>query len=296
MENVTEILGTQYPIIQGAMGVICNPELVGAVCEAGGYGILATAYQTDSNKLKEQIQMVRSITDKPFGVNLTIINPNSMDLAKIIAEYEIPAVTTSAGSPQQIVDYFKPKGIKIFHVCPTVEKAIKAENLGVDAIIAEGGESGGLQGFDAVSTMVLVPSIVDRVNIPVIAAGGIGDSRGYKAVMELGAKGVQVGTRFIATKECATHESYKAIICQASESSTILLSRKNARIRALPTPLALDLMNDPEGVQKLVSPNNVKRSWLNGDFTEYPLPAGQIIGLIHEIKTVKEIIEEMISR
>ena len=172
MQDISELLGTKYPIIQGAMGVICNPEMVAAVSEAGGFGLLATAFLTDPDKVKGQIEEVKKLTDKPFGANLVALNPKSLKFAEILADAGIKAVTTSAGSPKAIMGFLKDRGIKVLHVVPNVANAIKAEALGVDAVIAEGSESGGMQGFNGASTMVLVPQVVDAVSLPVVAAGG----------------------------------------------------------------------------------------------------------------------------
>ena len=218
MKDISEMLGSRYPIMQGAMGVISNPEMVAAVSEAGGYGLLATAFASDPDLVDSQIKAVKKLTDKPFGANLMAMNPMSTTFAEILADNGIQTVTTSAGSPRALIEILKPRGVKILHVVPSVETAIKAETAGVDAVIAEGSESGGIQGFQGASTMVLIPLVVDAVRIPVIAAGGIGDSRGYRAAFELGAKGVQVGTRFIASEECIAHENYKEALKKGKET------------------------------------------------------------------------------
>ena len=207
MNAMTELLGCRYPIIQGAMGVICNPELVAAVSEAGGYGLLATAFVSDKEVLRRQVQATKKLTDKPFGANLFAMNPLSQEFADILAEEGICAVTVSGGSPKEIIPLLKERGVKSIVVVPTADAARKSEALGADAIVAEGSESGGMQGYKGASTMVLVPAVVDAVKIPVIAAGGIADSRGFRAALALGAQGVQVGTRFIATRECIAHYS-----------------------------------------------------------------------------------------
>lgn len=297
MESIAELLGCQHPIIQGAMGVICNPEMVAAVSEAGGYGILGSAFQEDAEELRRQIQQVQSLTDKPFGANLTVLNPRCAEMARIMIDTGIRAVTTSAGNPGPLIELLKPHGVKVLHVCPTVDKAQKAQAAGVDAVIAEGAESGGIQGHDAVSTMVLVPAVVDAVSVPVLAAGGIGDSRGFRAALALGAKGVQVGTRFIASSECIAHDNYKSLLCQAAETCTILIKRSDRiLVRVLPTALAMRLRQDPSGVRAAaVLKENIGRAWIQGDLDAYALAAGQVAGIIHQVRTVREIIEEMIS-
>ncbi|MCF8041472.1 MAG: nitronate monooxygenase [Desulfarculaceae bacterium] len=294
---IAEMLGTRYPVIQGAMGVICNPEMVAAVSRAGGFGVLGSAFQEDAEELRRQIEQVRTLTDKPFGANLTVLNPRCAEMAQVMVEMGLKAITTSAGNPGPLVEQLKPHGVKVLHVCPSVDKAVKAQAAGVDAVIAEGGESGGIQGPDAVSTMVLVPAVADAVDLPVVAAGGIADSRGYRAALALGAQGVQVGTRFIASTECIAHQSYKQGICRAGEGDTFLVQRTGRiLVRVLPTDLALRIRRDAGGELAASIPRqNIGRAWLHGDLDAYTLAAGQVAGLVREVKTVREIIEEMVS-
>ena len=244
MNKVNEIFGSQYPIIQGAMGVICNPEFVAAVSEAGGFGTLATAFATDVDILRQMIKETQKLTDKPFGANLQVMNPLTQQFAEVLAECGIKTVTISGGSPKQLVPYLKSFGMNTVTVVPSVSVAVKSEALGVDAVIAEGSESGGIQGHNGASTMVLVPAVVDAVKIPVIAAGGIADSRGYRAALALGADGVQVGTRFIACKECIAHSNYKDAIVNQPETGTGLVNMGPFQIRALNTPLAQRIRED----------------------------------------------------
>jgi len=295
MKDISELLGTRYPVIQGAMGVICNPEMVSAVSEAGGFGLLATAFLTDPDKLKTQIEAVKKLTDKPFGANLVALNPKSLEFAEILADAGIKAVTTSAGSPKAIMSFLKERGIKVLHVVANVTNAIKAEAVGVDAVIAEGSESGGIQGFNGASTMVLVPQVVDAVKIPVVAAGGIGDSRGYRAAFALGAKGVQVGTRFIASKECIAHENYKNALINADETDTRVLNIGFAQARVVRTPLVDKMIDAPDKADFTSMGNSLEEAWVGGDTEANTLPAGQITGMIKEIKSVREIIQEMVS-
>lgn len=296
MKDVSEMLGCRYPIIQGAINRITNPELVAAVSEAGGFGLLATAIISDTDELKVRIDKVRSLTDKPFGANLVAMNPQSIEFAEVLAQSGVKAVTTSAGNPKQLIPFCKERGLKVLNVSPSVDGAVKAAALGADAIIAEGSESGGMQGFNGASTMVLVPMVVDAVNVPVVAAGGIADSRGYRAALALGAKGVQAGTCFIASKECAAHEVYKKTLCQADETGTRLVNLGPMQVRALRTQLVDRVL---EGASQLsfkdFSPQNVEAAWVNGDLEAFALPAGQIAGMIKEIKSVHEIIEGMVA-
>lgn len=295
MQDISKLLGTRYPVIQGAMGVICNPEMVSAVSEAGGFGLLATAFLTDPDKLKKQIEGVKKLTDKPFGANLVALNPKSLEFAEILADSGIKAVTTSAGSPKAIMGFLKERGIKVLHVVANVSNAIKAEAIGVDAVIAEGSESGGIQGFNGASTMVLVPQVVDAVKIPVVAAGGIGDARGYRAAFSLGAKGVQVGTRFIASQECIAHENYKDALIKANDTDTRVVNMEFAQARVVRTPLVDKIFDAPDKVDFSSMGNSLEEAWVKGDTEANTLPAGQIAGMIKEIKSVKEIIQEMVS-
>ena len=295
MKDITDLLGSRYPVIQGAMGVICNPEMVAAVSEAGGYGLLSTAFQSDPEALIKKIREVKMLTDKPFGANLMALNPASMIFAEILADNGIKAVTTSAGSPKELVNYLKSRGVKVLHVVPTAETAVKAEAGGVDAVIAEGTESGGIQGFKGASTMVLVPMVVDAVNIPVVAAGGIGDFRGYRAAFGLGAKGVQVGTRFIASQECIAHQRFKQALCEGKETDTVVIDRGRMRVRAIRTPLADALIQNPEESPQLPTQESLEAAWVKGDLEASTLPAGQIAGIIKEVKPVREIIQEMVG-
>ncbi len=237
MSRVSELLGVEYPIIQGAMGVICNPELVAAVSEAGGYGLLATAFATDAEAVRDQVRSTKERTRKPFGANLFAMNPKALEFAAVMAEEGVGAVTISGGSPKLLIPFLHEHGVKALVLAANTDYARQAEELGADAIVAEGCESGGMQGFGIPSTMVLVPAVVDKVKVPVIAAGGIADSRGYKAALALGAEGVQVGTRFIATKECIAHGNYKNLIVEASELGTILINLGRFQVRALRTGL-----------------------------------------------------------
>jgi len=276
MNAVTEMLGCEYPIIQGAMAGISNPEMVAAVSEAGGYGLLASGALSGENELNEQMEAVRKLTDKPFGLNLMAMNPNSPTYVDAIAEFGIKAVTTSAGSPAQLIPLLHEKGIKVIQVVPTAALALKVEAMGADAVVAEGTESGGMQGSNGVATMVLVPAVVDSVKIPVIAAGGIVDSRGYKASFALGAQGVQVGTAFMVSSECVVKEDVKNLMIEAAETDTMLQGSGKAYSRRLVTP-------------------EIRKKIEAGEGGAGGASAGQCVGLLRSIRSVREIIEEMVS-
>lgn len=295
MTRVSEILSVDYPIIQGAMGVICNPELVAAVSEAGGYGLLATAFATDAQAVRSQIRSTKERTNKPFGANLFAMNPKALEFAAVLAEEGIGAVTVSGGSPKQLIPFLRQRGVKVLVVAPTVDSACKAEALGADAIVAEGSESGGLQGFGGPSTMVLVPAVVDKVVIPVIAAGGIGDSRGYRAAMALGAEGVQVGTRFIATKECIAHDNFKNLIIEANDLGTVLINLGRFQVRALRTALTERIESGDTEAMSVFGGPAMEDSWVKGNVNMGILPAGQISRLVKDILSVKEVIREMVG-
>lgn len=262
MNPVTKILGCQHPVILGAMGVICNPKLVAAVSEAGGYGLLATAFLQNVDVLRGQIQETKKLTGKPFGANIFAMNPLVPDIIEILASEGVRAVTVSGGSPKKIVPMLHEKNMKALVVVTTADVAQKAEALGADAIVAEGSESGEMQGFKGASTLVLVPAVADRVKIPVIAAGGIGDSRGYKAAFAMGAQGVQIGTRFIATKECIAHNNFKNTIVESLETGTSLIDLGRFRIRALQTKLAEGLIQGTENKDQVFTNEAVEASWL----------------------------------
>jgi enoyl-[acyl-carrier protein] reductase II len=294
MARVTDLLGSRYPIIQGAMGVICNPELVAAVSQAGGFGLLATAFARDPEIVRNQARATKELTNKPFGANLFVMNPLAPKFAEVFAEEGLKCVTVSGGSPKKLIPMLHDMGIKVIVVVPNVDSARSAEAAGADAIVAEGSESGGVQGLKVSSTMVLVPAVVDAVNLPVIAAGGIGDCRGYRAALALGAEGVQVGTRFIATRECIAHDHYKSTIVGTKETGTGLVDMGRFRIRALRTALVEEMLEGKKPTAEAFSGESIEASWLKGDLEAGVLPAGEIAGLISEVPTVKEVIEELV--
>jgi enoyl-[acyl-carrier protein] reductase II len=274
---------------------ISNPEMVAAVSEAGGFGLLATGLK-QPEAVRQEIEAVQRITDKPFGINIQTWAPTALNLAEISADMRLPAVTLSAGSPVEVCNYLKDKGVKSFAVVPNVANAVKSENAGVDAIIAEGTESGGVQGRNGVSTLVLVPMVVDAVNIPVLAAGGIGDARGFRAALALGAKGVQIGTRFIASHECIAHPKVKEALCQAQETDAILLAQSPKTFsRVLRTPLVEKLLKAPSMFDRQNLQANQGKAWFDGNLDLGLISFGQVAGLIEEIKSVKAIIEEIVS-
>lgn len=295
MSRVAELLGCEYPIIQGAMGVISNPELVGAVSEAGGFGLLATIVAPDVEFVRDQVRQVKAVTDQPFGANLFAMSPLTPDIARVLAEEGVTTVTFSGGSPKQFVPLFEELGLSFISVVSTVRAAVGAAAAGAVAVVAEGSESGGVVGFGTPSTFVLVPQVVDAVDVPVIAAGGIADARGYRAALALGAEGVQLGTRFIATRECIAHDAYKQTILSANDIGTGLVSLGRFQVRSLRTPLVERLLEDATSAQDYFTPNALQASWLAGDTEAGLLPAGQVAAAITDLPSVRIVIDELVA-
>ncbi len=296
MSELLNMLGCRYPIIQGPIAAMNSPKLVAAICEAGAFGMLALAF-SDPEKTKQLVNEVLELTDKPFGANLMIANPANMEILETLAEAGVKTVTTSAGSPGKIYGQIHAYGMKGLHVLLSVAHAKKAEDAGVDGLIISGSESGGLRTNNPESsTMVLVPLVVDSVSIPVVAAGGIADSRGYRAVLALGAQGVQIGTRFIATEESPAPDAWKKAIIDCGDGDTILLPLGKMKIRSIINPKLKEQIGDPS-IDLLQEYNfqDAPKAWNSGNFDLFPAGAGQVSALINEIKPAKGIIEEMVS-
>src|SRR4030042_2031688 len=241
MKNrVTEILGTEYPIIQGAMRLITLGEMAAAVSRSGAFCVIG-ASGLEGDRLRAEIRKARTLTGKPFGINIPVYRPNALEALDIAIEEGVKTVITSAGDPGKVIKRVKEAGVRMLQVVATVDMAKKAEAVGVDGVIAVGFEGGGHVGRDEVATMVLVPQVVDAVKIPVIAAGGIGDGRGLVAAMALGAEGIQMGTRFLATKECPIEETYKQAILEAKDNGTIIAARKGYPLRVLKSNAAMTI-------------------------------------------------------
>lgn len=295
--GLCDLLGIEYPIIQGGMAWVSTAELVAAVSDAGGLGIIG-AGQMEAAILEEQIAKTRKLTAKPFGVNLMLLNPQASELFDVILDYKVPVVTTGAGNPGPYIDKLKEKNIKILPVCPSVALAQRLEKLGVDAIVVEGMEAGGHIG--ELTTMALVPQVADAVSVAVVAAGGIADGRGMAAALSLGAKGVQIGTRFICSTECTAHSDFKEKILQAKDRDTVVTGRATGHpVRVIKNKLSREFDNlDKDGhveeMEKL-GKGKLRLAVVEGDMKWGSLMAGQISGLVKEIKPVKEIIEEIIE-
>jgi enoyl-[acyl-carrier protein] reductase II len=291
------MLGIEYPIFLGGMAHVARATLVAAVSEAGGIGIIGSGGMPPE-VLEREIAEVRKLTGKPFGVNLMLMDPNLPEQVEVVTRARVPLVTTGAGSPAKYMDALKGAGMKVFPVVPAVSLAVRMEKYGADGVVAEGMESGGHIG--TVTTMALVPQVVDAVRIPVVAAGGIADGRGMAAALALGAEGVQVGTRFVASEEAPVHPNYKQAILKAKERDTIVTGRTLGRpVRCLVNKLTKTLARyeaegrDPEEFESLAV-GGLRRAVYDGDLETGSLMAGQISGLVREIKPVREIIEEMV--
>jgi enoyl-[acyl-carrier protein] reductase II len=293
--RITELLNIKYPIIQGGMAWIATHELAAAVSEAGGLGIIA-AGNASGEYVREEIRKLRDKTDKPFGVNIMLMSSYAEDIVDIICDERIPVVTTGAGNPGKYIERFKKLGIKVIPVVPTVSLAQRLEKLGVDAVIVEGTEAGGHIG--ELTTMALVPQVCDAVKIPVIAAGGIADSRGLVAALALGADGVQVGTRFVCSKEAKVHVNYKDQIIKAKDRDAIVTGRSTGHpVRVLKNKftrqyLEVEKTQGPEALEGMGT-GRLKLAVVDGDVDNGSVMCGQIAGLITEIKSCKDIIDDM---
>lgn len=297
--EITALLGTEYPIIQGGMAWVAEHHLAAAVSEAGGLGIIGAA-NAPADWVREQIHKVRELTKKPFGVNVMLMSPYAEEVAKVIAEEKVPVVTTGAGNPEKYMELWKSAGTKVIPVVASTALAKRMERCGADAVIAEGCESGGHVG--ETTTMALVPQVVDAVEkIPVIAAGGIGEGRGIAAAFMLGAKGVQMGTAFVATKESQVHENYKQCIIKAKDIDTRVTGRTTGHpVRALRNQMTKEyLKKEAEGASfeelELLTLGSLRRAVQEGDTRNGSMMAGQIAGLVKEELSCKELIDKLVK-
>ncbi len=297
--KITELLGIKYPIIQGGMAWIAESTLCAAVSNAGGLGLIAGG-AAPIDHLREQIRRVKSLTDKPFGVNIMLMSPNAAELAQLVIEEGVPVVTTGAGNPGKYIEAWKAAGIKVIPVVPSVALAKRMERSGADAVVAEGTEAGGHIG--EISTMCLVPQIVDAVSIPVLAAGGIADGRGVAASFMLGAEGVQVGTRFLACEEAQIHENYKNLVVDAKDTDSIVTGRftghpcRNVKTKFAKKMLSFEKEGGTPEEFELISTGSLRKAAVDGNLEEGSFMCGSIAGMIKEIKPCKDIIEEMFAQ
>lgn len=294
---ITELLNIKYPIIQGGMAWIADASLAVGVSEAGGLGIISGVGPTEV--VRAQIRKAKELTDKPFGVNVMLMQDNADEIARLVCDEKVPVVTTGAGSPGKYIEMWKSHGIKVIPVVPSVAIAKRMEKFGADAVIAEGMESGGHIG--QTTTMSLVPQVVDAVNIPVIAAGGIGDGRGIAASFMLGAVGVQMGTRFLVSNECNVHKNYKEKVLKAKDIETEVTGTSTSHpVRVLRNKLTreyIKLEKSNPNSEKLESLTRgaLRKAVIEGDTENGSVMAGQIAGLVKKEQSCKEIIEELMT-
>ena len=294
---ITELLNIKYPIIQGGMAWIADASLAVGVSEAGGLGIISGVGPTEV--VRAQIRKAKELTDKPFGVNVMLMQDNADEIAHLVCDEKVPVVTTGAGSPGKYIEMWKSHGIKVIPVVPSVAIAKRMEKFGADAVIAEGMESGGHIG--QTTTMSLVPQVVDAVNIPVIAAGGIGDGRGIAASFMLGAVGVQMGTRFLVSNECNVHKNYKEKVLKAKDIETEVTGTSTSHpVRVLRNKLTreyIKIEKSNSNSEKLESLTRgaLRKAVIEGDTENGSVMAGQIAGLVKKEQSCKEIIEELMT-
>ena len=296
--EVTELLGIEYPIIQGGMAWVAEHHLAAAVSEAGGLGLIG-ASAAPAEWVRNEIREAKKLTDKPFGVNIMLMSPYADEVAKVVAEEGVKVVTTGAGNPEKYMELWKNAGIRVIPVVASVALARRMERAGADAVVAEGCESGGHIG--ETTTMALVPQVADAVKIPVIAAGGIADGRGMAAAFMLGAEAVQMGTRFVATKECWAHQNYKDKILKAKDIDTKVTGRSTGHpVRALRNEMTkqyLDLEKKGATLEELeyLTLGGLRKAVVEGDVKNGSVMSGQIAGMIKEELTCREVIENIVA-
>ena len=294
--KLNEILGTEFPIIQGGMANIATGEFAAACSNAGALGMIATG-GWDADRLRREIRRARELTDKPFGVNLMLMNPCADEMAGVIAEEGVQVVTTGAGNPGKYIPAWKEAGIKVLPVVAAAVLAKRLERYGIDAVIAEGTESGGHVG--EMTTMALVPQVIDAVDVPVVAAGGIASGRQMAAALALGASGVQVGTCLLASEECPIHDNYKQAVLKAKDSDTVVTGRSvGGPVRCLKNRmtreyLALEKRGATLEELETVTLGGLRRAVFDGDMDTGSVMAGQVAGMLREIRPLRQIFEEL---
>ena len=295
---LTKLLNISYPIMQGGMAWVAEHTLAAAVSNAGGLGIVAAA-NAPVEVVREEIRKTRELTDKPFGVNIMLMSPYADEVAKVVAEEGVKVVTTGAGNPEKYMKMWKEAGVKVIPVVASVALAKRMERCGADALVAEGTEAGGHIGEN--TTMVLVPQIVDAVNIPVIAAGGIADGRGIAAAFMLGARAVQMGTHFVATKESMVHENYKKAILKAKDIDSRVTGRTTGHpVRALRNQMTkqyLDMEKAGASFEELehLTLGGLRRAVVDGDVVNGSVMAGQSAAMVKEILSCEELIQKLVK-
>ncbi|MFP9118189.1 NAD(P)H-dependent flavin oxidoreductase [Flavobacterium sp. RNTU_13] len=300
MNKITQLFNIKYPIIQAGMIWASGYKLASAVSNAGGLGIIG-AGSMYPDVLREHIKKCKAATNNPFAVNVPMLYPNIEEIMQIIVEEGVKIVFTSAGNPKTWTSFLKEKGITVVHVVSSVKFALKAQEAGVDAVVAEGFEAGGHNGREETTTFTLIPMVKEKISIPLIAAGGIATGRGMLAAMVLGADAVQVGSRFIATPEASSHQAFKEMILDLEDGDTHLTLKELAPVRLIKNKFYNDLMAlyakgaTTDDLKTLLGRARAKRGMFEGDLVEGELEVGQIAGLIREIKPAAEIVSEMIT-
>ena len=296
--SICDLLNIEYPIIQGGMAWVATPELVSAVSNAGGLGVIGSG-AAPPEEVRKWVRQTKEMTDKPFGVNIMLMSPNAKGVAEIVLEENVAVVTTGAGSPGSYISAFKEKGVKVIPVIPSVALARRVERMGASAVVAEGMEAGGHVG--ETTTLPLIPQVVDAIKIPVIASGGFADGRGLVAALALGAKGIQMGTRFICSNECIAHPNYKQKIIEANDRATVVTGRELGHpARCIENKMTQTLQEmvkqgvSPEELE-LVLGGSLKKAVVDGDVENGSVMAGQISGMVKDVKPVKQIIDDIIS-
>ena len=300
MQNrITELFHVKYPIIQAGMVWASGWKLASAVSNAGGLGLIG-AGSMYPEVLREHIKKCKKATDKPFGVNVPMLYPDLKEIFEIIVEEGVKIVFTSAGNPKTWTPYLKEKGITVVHVVSSLKFALKAEDAGVDAIVAEGFEAGGHNGRDETTTMVLIPLVKEKVQIPIISAGGIATGVGMLAAMVLGADGVQIGSRFVASEEASSHSNFKEEVVKAKEGDTLLTLKELTPVRLLKNKFYSNVQSayekgaTPDELKKLLGRGRAKKGMFEGDLEEGELEIGQVSSIIHKIQPAKEIVNEIL--
>jgi enoyl-[acyl-carrier protein] reductase II len=298
--RVSRLFGIRYPIVQAGMIWVSGAKLAAAVSNAGGLGLIG-AGSMKPDLLREHIRKARALTDKPFGVNIPLLREDAGDLVNAAIEQGVRVLFTSAGHPGKFIDHCKGAGCTVAHVVSTVRQARKAESAGCDAVVAEGFEAGGHNGPDEITTLCLVPQVVDAVSIPVLAAGGIMDGRGMLAVFALGASGVQIGTLFAATEESSAHAVFKELIVSSSDASTILTMKKIAPVRLLKTPFALRALEaessgaSVEELKQLLSTKRERSGMFEGNLDEGEFEAGQGAAMVYAVRPAGDVVRSLVE-
>jgi len=293
--RITEMLGCTYPIISGPMRLITLGKMAASVSNAGGFGVIAASGLTRQDLMKE-LKTARSITDRPIGVNIPVYRPNAIDALEVAIDMGVKTVYTSAGSPEKMIDRIKAAGLNVIHKVSSIEMARKAEKSGVDGVVAMGFEAGGHIGREHITTFCLIPMLVEHLKIPVIASGGIGDARGLVAALALGAEGVEIGTRLVATSECPVPVFFKEAVCSASPNATIVLGKEAMPIRVLKNTITAHVagLDDKEADKAIMVQGDAHYVADGGTKDTAVMPCGQVAGLVKETISMGELLTGMI--